>query len=71
MTSKLVRKNIRMSEELASWYEERAEKLGVSQSNLMAMALAEYVKQDKTIAMMSNFEEIIKQLEDVKRGSQE
>lgn len=61
--SKVVRKNIRMSSEVANWYEMRAKELGVSQSNLMVMALSEYIKQDKTISMMSNLQEIMKKLE--------
>jgi len=61
--SELVRKNIRMSPEVAKWYEEKSKELGVSQSNLMVMALSEYIKQDKTIKMMSNLQEIIDKLE--------
>ncbi len=60
-----VRKNINMSRELASWYEEKAEKLGISHSNLMVMALAEYVKQDKTIDVMANMQELMKKLEQI------
>ena len=66
--NKVVRKNIRMSPEVAKWYEEKAKELGVSQSNLMVMALGEYIKQDKTIKMMSNLQEIIDKLEET--GSQ-
>jgi len=68
--NKLVRKNIRMSPEVADWYEKRAKELGVSQSNLMVMALSEYIKQDKTIKMMSNIENILKQLERMESNSQ-
>jgi len=69
-SNKVVRKNIRMSQEVAEWYEKRAEELGVSQSNLMVMALSEYIKQDKTIKMMSNFENMLKQLERMESNSQ-
>lgn len=67
MTNKniVVRKNIRMSPEVAKWYEIKAKELGVSQSNLMVMALSEYIKQDKTIKMMSNLQEIIEKLENL------
>jgi len=64
--NKVVRKNIRMSPEVAKWYEEKAKELGVSQSNLMVMALGEYIKQDKTIKMMSNLQEIIDKLENAR-----
>lgn len=57
-----------MSPEVAKWYEEKSKEIGVSQSNLMVMALSEYIKQDKTIKMMSNLQEIIEKLE--KAGSQ-
>lgn len=60
----LVRKNIGMSLEVAKWYEMRAKELGVSQSNLMVMALSEYIKQDETIKIMSNLEQTIRKLED-------
>ena len=65
--NELVRKNIRMSPEVAWWYEMRAKELGVSQSNLMVMALSEYIKQDKTIRMMSNLEKMIEKLEDTQK----
>lgn len=55
-----------MSSEVAEWYETRAKELGVSQSNLMVMALSEYIKQDKTIKMMSNLEKMIEKLEDTR-----
>ena len=60
----LVRKNIGMSLEVAVWYEKRAKELGVSQSNLMVMALSEYIKQNKAIRTMSNLEKMIEKLED-------
>lgn len=64
---KIIRKNIRMSEYLANWYEERANKLGISQSNLMVMALSDYVKQDQAMSMMSNFEYVMQELEELKQ----
>ena len=62
-SNKVVRKNIRMSQEVAEWYEVKAKELGVSQSNLMVMALSEYIKQDKTIKMMSRIMEKLENLE--------
>ena len=62
--NKLVRKNIRMSQDVASWYEKRAKELGVSQSNLMVMALSEYMKQDKAI---SSIKEVLDKLEKIKK----
>lgn len=61
-SNEVIRKNIRMSPEVAEWYEKRAKELGVSQSNLMVMALSEYIKQDKTISIMSNIQGIIEKI---------
>lgn len=47
----LVRKNIYMSKLIATWYEEEAKKIGVSQTNLMVMALDNYITQRKAIDM--------------------
>lgn len=58
--TKLIRKNIRMSPEIAQYYEEKAESMGISQSALMVVALSDYIKQEKTINMMSNMEYMLK-----------
>lgn len=58
----LVRKNIRMSEEMAEWYESEAKRLGVSQSNLMVFALNSYIKMNDD---MKNIKELYSLLEDV------
>lgn len=63
MTSKLVRKTIRMSPELARWFEDEADSLGMSQSNLMIMALSEYRKQQKVIEISAGYPDIIKQFQ--------
>jgi len=57
--TKLVRKNIRMSPEVAKFYEEKAEAMGISQSALMVVALTDYIKQEKTINVMSNIEAVL------------
>lgn len=64
----LVRKNIRMSEEVATWYEEKANKLGVSQTNLMVMALSDYIKQDRAMDMMDKLKEMQKMIEKMPKG---
>lgn len=58
--TELVRKNIRMSPEIAKYYEDKARELGISQSAMMVIALNEYIKQEKTINMMSNMEYMLK-----------
>lgn len=61
--SQLVRKNIRMSKEVAKYYEDKAALMGVSQSAVMVMALTDYIKQEKTIDMMSNLDYMYKLLD--------
>lgn len=58
--TKLIRKNIRMSSEIAEFFEEKAEEMGISQSALMVVALSDYIKEEKTINMMSNMEAMLK-----------
>lgn len=67
--AELVRKNIRMSQIVANWYEEKSIELGISQTNLMVMALAEYMKQDKAMEMMANFQYVSDQLEELRKNS--
>lgn len=64
--SELVRKNIRMSKKTAEWYEEKAKEMGVSQSNLMAMALADYIRQEKAMESMSGLEKLVSDLKNIK-----
>lgn len=70
MENKLVSKHIRMSPEIASWYENRSKKIGISQTNLMVMALSEYMKQEKTVDVMANMQELMNQLEKMKDQTQ-
>lgn len=62
----LVRKSIRMSESVSNWYEKKAKEIGISQTNLMVIALSEYIKQEKAVDMMSNFEYVMQELENLK-----
>ena len=55
---------------MAQWYEEKSKKLGISQSNLMVMALAEFIKQDQAVSMMANFEYVMQQLEELKSSTE-
>ena len=61
-----VRKNIKMSEETAKWYEDKAKEIGTTQSALMSIALNEYIKQDNALKTMSNIMIEMKRLQEVK-----
>lgn len=65
--SELIRKNIRMSVKTASWYETKAKEMGVSQSNLMAMALADYMRNDKAVDTMADLKTWLAELEKQKK----
>lgn len=61
-----VRKNIKISEETAKWYEDKAKEIGTTQSALMSIALVEYIKQDNALKTMSNIMIEMKRLQEVK-----
>lgn len=61
----LVSKHIRMSGKIARWYEDKAQELGVSQTNLMVMALNDYIKQENALSMPSDIETLIKQIKEI------
>ena len=65
MVKTTIRKNVTMSKNLSNWLEGRAEELGISQSALIVLAIADYIKQDKAMDMMSNSGSILKQLEEL------
>lgn len=48
-----IRKNISMAKNTAKWFEDKANEIGTSQSSLMAIALQEYIKNDKALNTMS------------------
>ena len=61
----VIRKNIRMSKIIGDWVEEKAAELGISQANLMVMAIAEYKKQDEALNAMKNYEGIMQKIKEI------
>jgi len=59
--SKLIRKSVRMSPELAEWVDKEAERRGVSQSGLITNIVHEYARQDKAMISLDELKGIIKQ----------
>ena len=59
-----------MSDELAKWYEDKAKSLGVSQSNLMAIALDQYVRMQENRTVV-NFQEFVKEIDKFNRSQPE
>lgn len=64
------RKNIMMSDELAKWYEDKAKALGVSQSNLMAIALDQYVRMQENRNVIK-FQDFVKEIDKFNRAQPE
>lgn len=56
---KYARKGLRMSPDLARWYEEKALELGITQNALMVMALNEYAKQEKALLMVNDIKRLV------------
>lgn len=63
------RKTITMSEEIAQWYEDKSDELGIVQTSLMTIALKQYMEQDKTINAMSNMEQLIRDVQELKNNA--
>lgn len=59
----LARKNMYMSQDVATWYEEEAERVGVSQSALMTMVLSAYIDQKKSMNMVGALEKIVEYMD--------
>lgn len=62
----MIRKNIQMSSEVASWYEERAKKMGISQSALMVVALSFYIEYQQTLQMGSDMKLFMEKMNSIK-----
>jgi hypothetical protein len=60
----LARKNMYMSQDVARWYEEEAERIGVSQSALMTTVLSNYIDQKKSMDMGETLKELLKHVEE-------
>lgn len=61
MNNKLIRKNVQMSKELAEWLENKSKKFGMSQSSIIVMALADYIKQENAMSVMNNMGTLMEQ----------
>lgn len=60
------RKGLRMSVDLARWYEEKALELGITQNALMVMALNEYAKQEKVVLMVKEIKKLMNSVNSIK-----
>lgn len=54
-----MRKNITVSVELAKWYEEESERLGISQAALIALAMQHYIDYRKSLDMTGTMQQLI------------
>jgi hypothetical protein len=62
----LIRKNVYIPEFVNVWLNQEAEKRGLSQSNVISLALQEVMKQEKAIDSISNMDKLIKELKKLK-----
>jgi len=58
--AKYTRKGLRMSPDLARWYEEKASEMGITQNALMVMALNEYAKRENVLLMVEEIKRMVK-----------
>lgn len=62
----LVRKNIYIPDFVNDYLVEQAKKKGLSQSNVISLALQEQEKQEKAIDSISSLDKIVKDLKELK-----
>lgn len=68
----MLRKNIQLSEKLASWYEQESNSMGITQSALMVTALQHYVdfrESMKVSKQLPDFMEMFNQLNEMQKNS--
>lgn len=58
MENNLIRVNIRVSQKIKKYFEEKSAETGVAQSALMALALEEFIDQKQMINFASGFGDI-------------
>ena len=61
------RKGLRMSVDLARWYEKKALELGVTQNALMVIALKEYAKQEDALLMVNEIKSMINDMKNLEK----
>ena len=64
----LVRKNIYIPDFVNDYLVKEAEKRGLTQSNVISLALQEQQKQEKAIDSISNLDRLIEKLEELKEA---
>lgn len=62
MSNGLIQKNIRMSEKVAGYYENKAKEIGISQSALMVIALDQYIRSEKALEGVDVLKELHQQM---------
>lgn len=62
----LVRKNIYIPEFVNDYLVEQAKKKGLSQSNVISLALQEQQKQEKAIDSISNMDRLVEEIKKLK-----
>ena len=64
----LVRKNIYIPDFVNDYLVEEAKRKGLTQSNVISLALQEQQKQEKAIDSISSLDRLIEKLEELKEG---
>lgn len=69
MENNLIRVNIRVSQKIKKYFEDKSFETGVAQSALMALALEEYIDQKQVVNFTTNggIQDLLKQIEEKKK----
>lgn len=65
MSKNLVRKTLYLTEQYSQWLEQEAEQTGLSQSNILTIALQQYVKQAELPNMIKDIQELAAKMEKI------
>lgn len=58
-----VRKNVYLSQEINDWLVKESEKMGIAQSNLISIAVHQYMKQSQAPDMINDLKKLVEQME--------
>lgn len=63
-----VRKNVNMSSDIANWIETKSAEIGMTQSSIILMCIAEYIKTQEVIKSMGNLPDIMSELKIIQKN---
>lgn len=70
MANGKIKTSVYLTSEVKEWVDKRAEKIGITTSAMISVALTEYMKQDETVKALPKFTEWLNMIKDQKLAPQ-